>query len=142
MRFVLPPPNRTFGAADAVGLVGLVGFLVARFVPVAVIIPFWGCAFRQITGIPCPGCGLTRVADRLAHFKLLGALEANPLATVVALFFAVMAVWSVLHLAFKVPIVELLMDDAEWHRARLLGAGLVAVNYAWVVFSYTQLHFR
>ena len=78
MKIVVPPRNRTFGALDALGLIGLCGLLVARFIPVARLIPFWGCSFRQITGYPCPGCGLTRVADRFAHFHWLRALEANP----------------------------------------------------------------
>lgn len=142
MRLYLPKPNRTFGPADAMGIIGLLGFLVARFIPVAVLIPFWGCMFREVTGIPCPGCGLTRVADRFAHFNVVGALKANPLGTVAAAFFAVMMVWSFLHLAFKVPIVELVMDDAEWRKARWLTVFLFVANYAWVVFAYTQLHFR
>lgn len=142
MRIYLPPPNRSFGAADAMGLIGLLGFLVARFVPIAVIIPFWGCMFRQVTGIPCPGCGLTRVADRFAHFNVVGALKANPLGTVAAAFFAVMMVWSFLHLAFKVPIPELVLDEKEWRRVRWATLFLFVANYAWVVFSYTQLHFR
>lgn len=142
MRLYLPKPNRSFGPADATGLIGLLGFLVARFIPVAVIIPFWGCMFREVTGIPCPGCGLTRVADRFAHFNVVGALKANPLGTVAAAFFALMMVWSFLHLAFKVPIVELVMDDAEWRKARWLTVFLFVANYAWVVFAYTQLHFR
>lgn len=142
MRLYLPKPNRTFGPADAMGIIGLLGFLVARFIPVAVLIPFWGCMFREVTGIPCPGCGLTRVADRFAHFNVVGALKANPLGTVAAAFFALMMVWSFLHLAFKVPIVELVMDDAEWRKARWLTVFLFVANYAWVVFAYTQLHFR
>jgi len=142
VRLYLPKPNRTFGPADAMGIIGLLGFLVARFIPVAVLIPFWGCMFREVTGIPCPGCGLTRVADRFAHFNVVGALKANPLGTAAAAFFAVMMVWSFLHLAFKVPIVELVMDDAEWRKARWLTVFLFVANYAWVVFAYTQLHFR
>jgi hypothetical protein len=142
VRLLLPKPNRTFGVADAMGLVGLIGFLVARFVPVAKLVPFWGCMFRKVTGIPCPGCGLTRVADRFAHFNVLGALKANPLGTFAAAFFAVMSVWSVLHLAFKVPIVELVLDDDEWCKVRWAALFLFVANYAWVVFAYTRLNFR
>lgn len=142
MRVYLPKPNRSVGAADAMGFIGLIGLLVARFVPIATLIPFWGCMFRQVTGIPCPGCGLTRVADRFAHLNVVGALKANPLGTLAAAFFATMAVWSFLHLAFKVPIPELVLDDDEWRRVRWAVLFLFIANYAWVVFSYTQLHFR
>lgn len=134
--------SRSFGSVDALGLIGLLGLLVARFVPVAVLIPFWGCQFREVTGIPCPGCGLTRVADRFAHFNVLGALAANPLGTVAAAFFAAMTAWSFLHLAFKVPVAELQLSDAAWKRVRWLALGLFAANYGWVVFAYTHLGLR
>jgi hypothetical protein len=95
-----PPRNRSFGTVDAFAIIGLVGLSIARWVPIATLIPFWGCGFRKLTGVPCPGCGLTRVADRVAHLNVLGALKANPLGTVAALFFAACIVASVAHLAF------------------------------------------
>jgi len=124
------------------GIIGLLGLLVARFIPVARLIPFWGCTFRQVTGIPCPGCGLTRVADRFAHLHFLGALQANPLGTAVAAFFAVMVLLTVLHLTFGLPIPELVFDDKEWKRLRWVALALFLTNYAWVVFAHTQLHYR
>lgn len=133
MKVTLPKPNRTFGFPDALGLMGLVGLLVARYIPVAKLIPFWGCALRQTTGWPCLGCGLTRVADHVAHFHFARAWDANPLGTVAALFFALMAVVMVLHLLFALPIPELELTPTEWHRVRIGLAALVLVNYAWVV---------
>ena len=133
MKVILPKPNRTFGPADVLGLVGLVGLLIARFVPVARLVPFWGCALRETTGWPCLGCGLTRVADRVAHFNFAGAWDANPLGTVAALFFALMVVVMVLHLVFAMPIPELHLSPTEWHWARIATATVVLLNYAWVV---------
>lgn len=43
------------------------------------------CVYRRATGIPCPGCGLTRAASRLAHGDLAGAVRAHPLGPVLAL---------------------------------------------------------
>jgi hypothetical protein len=142
VQLAIPPPNRTFSQVDAMAVVGVVGFLVARFVPVARLIPFWGCSFRQLTGIPCPGCGLTRVADRVAHFNLVGALHANPLGTVAAAGFAVAILLSAVHLAFAVPLPEVLLDDREWRRVRWAAVALAAANYLWVVYSYTLLGYR
>ena len=135
VKFFLPKPNRTFGFSDALGLIGLVGLLVARYIPVARLIPFWGCALRETTGWPCLGCGLTRVADRVAHFNIPGAWDANPLGTVAALFFALMVVVTVLHLAFAMPVPSLELTPVEWHRVRLSLAFLVLLNYAWVVVN-------
>ena len=56
MQIAWPKRNRNFSTLDGLGLVGLIGLLIARFVPVAVLIPFWGCAFRTTTAswFPAP----------------------------------------------------------------------------------------
>lgn len=142
VQLIVPARNRSFGALDALALIGLVGFAIARWVPIARIIPFWGCGFRKLTGIPCPGCGLTRVADRFAHFNLLGALKANPLGTLAAALFAAAIVGSALHLIFKLPVPELVLEEKEWRRVRWSAFALFGLNYGWVVFAYTTLHLR
>ena len=46
------------------------------------------CAFRAITGVPCPTCGGTRALLALARLDLGAALAWNPLVTLlVAVFF-------------------------------------------------------
>lgn len=120
---------------DGLGLAGLVGLLVARFVPVAKLIPFWGCALREMTGWPCLGCGLTRVAERVAYFNLAGAFQANPLGAVAALLFALMAVVMVLHLAFAMPVPQLHLSPREWGWVRVALPILIAANYAYVVVA-------
>ncbi len=133
MKVTLPKSNRTFGLSDVLGVVGLVGLLIARYIPVAKLIPFWGCALRETTGWPCLGCGLTRVADRVAHLNFAGAWDANPLGTVAALFFALMVVVTVLHLVFALPIPRVALSPREWHWVRIATALLVLTNYAWLV---------
>lgn len=141
MQLYLPPRNRSFGSLDVLGLVGLVGLLVARFVPIAKLIPWWGCTWRKVTGWPCPGCGLTRAADRFSHLNLVGAFEANPLGTVAAFAFAVCVVASAIHLVFAVPMPELILSEKEWKRVRW-GAGLLfAVNYCVVAYFHRVMHF-
>jgi hypothetical protein len=127
----LPPPNRRFGPLDAVAVTGVIGLLVARYVPVARL-PFWGCAFREMTGWPCPGCGLTRVADRISHLNFAGAWDANPLGTIAALGFTVAIVLSALHLALRMPIPSVRLTPVE----RSLGCALLVVavllNWSWM----------
>lgn len=133
MKVLIPPRNRRFGTVDALGIAGLVGLLVARYIPVARIIPFWGCVLRERTGWPCLGCGLTRVADRVAHFNFAGAWEANPLGTVAAFLFALAAVVMVLHLVLSMPIPEVQLSPREWSVVRVVLPALILVNYAYVV---------
>jgi hypothetical protein len=132
MKLHWPKPNRTFAFFDVLGLFGALGFLVARFVPVARL-PFWGCALRHTTGWPCPSCGLTRVADRLAHGNFAGAWDANPLGTVAALLLAAVTLVSILHLAFKAPIPEVELSKREAFLLRAAIVLLVVVNYAYVI---------
>ncbi len=136
MKLTFSARNRTLGPLDVVGLVGLGGLLVGRYVSVARLVPFWGCAFRRITGWPCPGCGLTRVAERVGHFNLTGALVANPLGTLAALAFALAAVWTVLHLVFRLPTPQLSLSDADWTRLRNVALGALAVNYLAVIVMW------
>jgi hypothetical protein len=39
----------------------------------------WVCAFKSLTGLPCPTCGTVRAAVALAGFDVLGALRSYPL---------------------------------------------------------------
>ena len=132
MKLDWPKPNRTLGFFDVLGLLGLLGLLVARFVPVARL-PFWGCVLRQTTGWPCPSCGLTRVAERVAHGNLAGAWEANPLGTVGALLFALTALISLLHLLFKLPIPDVRLTRREAFLTRATIVLLVLFNYAYLI---------
>jgi len=135
VRLTWPQPNREIGVVDALGITGLCGLLVARFVPIARL-PFWGCVLREQFGWPCLGCGLTRVADRVSHFNFAGAWDANPLGTVAAELFVAALAATVVHLAFKVPLPELELTPREWWYVRIALGAVVLVNYAWVVVSY------
>jgi hypothetical protein len=46
--------------------------------------PFLACAFHELTGLYCPGCGGTRAMHALVHFDLPGALTMNALPFVAA----------------------------------------------------------
>ena len=41
-------------------------------------IPFLVCPFRALTGIPCPGCGMTHALLAIAGGDLQGAFHFNP----------------------------------------------------------------
>ena len=36
------------------------------------------CPFFLITGVPCPGCGMTRAFLKLGQLNILGAIQTNP----------------------------------------------------------------
>ncbi len=125
-------PGRTFGFLHALGLAGFLGLLAARVLPLQRL-PFLRCAVREYTGWPCPGCGLTRAAVRVAHGDILGALDANPLGTLAALGFAACAVLAALQLLLRLPLPDIHLNEKEARNVRLLALSALAVNYAVVV---------
>ena len=76
----------TIGAGAS--LVGYFNPTTARFFPV--------CPLYSLTGIHCPGCGLTRGFHALFHGDVLTALHYNALLPIFALFLAFIFVSLVL----------------------------------------------
>jgi len=66
------------------------------------------CGFKRFTGLPCPGCGLTRSWTYLAHGDPVTALRMNPVGPV--LFLAA---------AIQVPLVLRRMGLRWWTARRL-----------------------
>ena len=46
------------------------------------------CGFRRLTGLPCPGCGLTRSFAFAAHLQIAAAFRAHLLGPVLFAFVA------------------------------------------------------
>ena len=80
---------RVLAAAGLVGG-GSAALVVAWFNPVAAGF-FPQCPLYQMTGLACPGCGLTRGFHALFHGDVLGALDYNALLPVYVLLFAYLA---------------------------------------------------
>ena len=59
----------------ALSLLGI--YLLRSFDPNVAGNPFLPCVFHRMTGLYCPGCGMTRAMHALVHFDLLRALRMN-----------------------------------------------------------------
>jgi hypothetical protein len=76
----VPPDRRSFTLWILAGLAGLAGLLLLH-----VWVPLPGlrnsvCLFRHLTGIPCPGCGMTRALAHLAKGEWAAAARDHLLA--------------------------------------------------------------
>ena len=61
----------------------LSNLVVLALLPLAHFIPH-SCVFRSLTGIPCPGCGVTHAILLALAFDIRGSLLANPAGLLIA----------------------------------------------------------
>lgn len=51
------------------------------------------CLFKNITGLPCPACGITRAMIELLHLNIVNAIRVNPLAIPVLFVLLILPFW-------------------------------------------------
>ena len=59
-------------------------------------LPGWACPFKQLTGIPCPGCGLTTATGQLFHGNFLASIQTHAFAPIFLVAFMIMALAIIL----------------------------------------------
>ena len=62
--------------------------IIAAAILLLILPSFYRCPFYAVTGIPCPGCGVTRGAYHLLHLDFARAWKANPCVYLVAIYAA------------------------------------------------------
>lgn len=89
------------------------------------------CPFRRLTGLPCPGCGLTRSWVHLMHGDAPAAFAVHWFGPLFAAFFVVLAVVSVQRRLAGRPAVSL--DRITRHPIT------VTVIGAWLAYALVRL---
>jgi hypothetical protein len=82
----------TTGAAVGAGLLAA-AFAYPHLPDVGVL-----CPLRRITGIPCPGCGMTTGVVATVRGDVVDGLAANPVAPFIVLLAIVVVVWRLVGL--------------------------------------------
>ena len=118
-----PDPDRSLTRARTVGqgALTLVGIGAALLAGRAVDLHAPACPFRAATGVPCPGCGMTRLADAVAHGRVADAVTADVAGVAILVSLVVLAG------AYLVRVVVQKADPPAWMRSPLLVVGLVAL---------------
>lgn len=101
--------------------------------------PFTPCLFKNITGIACPSCGVTRSVLMLAHGSVTQALLMNPLGIIVAAIMAAAPFWLLYDVLLKKDTLYTAYLKTEkiltlkWVAITL--TLLVLVNWAWNIYK-------
>jgi hypothetical protein len=114
------------------GGIALIALLAARFVPV-VFLP--SCAFKGLTGVPCPTCGATRSVMYLAQGSILSAMALNPLVAAGFLAAILYFLYSLITLLTGVPRIRIAFTDSEKNVLRIGAGGIVLLNWTYLVFN-------
>ena len=98
------------------------------------------CLFRTVTGIPCPGCGLSRATEALFHGDLLASLWYNPLGIVLDVALAVYVIWYTVDIIRGKDTVNALLKRRMSYKVWLPVVILVACNWAFNIYKACYLH--
>jgi hypothetical protein len=110
------------------------GALICALVWLGLGLPRPRCAFHQITGWACFGCGTTRCVQHLLAGSFGEALRMNPLAFAAIAAGALFNLYATVVLVLRLPRVR--FDQLSVSQTRVLrfcAILAVALNWAWVL---------
>lgn len=70
------------------------------------------CTFAEVTGVPCPACGLTTSFALLAHGDVANSLRANWVGTLLAGFCALVVPWALASIVRGKPLLVRSLEKA------------------------------
>ncbi len=114
------------------GGIALLLLCAAWFQPIFTFLP--SCAFRGLTGIPCPTCGSTRSVVHLAHGDIASSLAMNPLISLCFLAAVPYFFYSIITLTPHIPRLDVSLTEQEKNTARAGVIMLVLINWTYLIF--------
>lgn len=118
-----------FGVPEVFALIGLLSYLVARFLPVLAV-PYT-CPMKGAFGIPCMTCGMTHAFVAMARGDAAAAVGASPAGALLAAGAWLYTILAAARAALDLPFPVL---DLRLQRALVAVAALaLAANWAWLL---------
>jgi len=96
-------------------------------------LPMPPCAFRAITGCPCPTCGATRCVIALVHGHIGQALGWNPMVFTGLALLALFNVYAAAVLVGRLPRLRISLNGWEGRVIRVASVLLVAANWTYEI---------
>jgi hypothetical protein len=126
-----PGPRET--DPELLGLGASIGALAYGGVWLAAGLPLPPCAFRAITGCPCPTCGATRCALALLHGRVAEAAAWNPLVFAGLAALMLFNLYAAAVLLARLPRLRLSFGQNENRILRIALPILMAANWAYEI---------
>jgi hypothetical protein len=96
------------------------------------------CYFRSLTGLPCPGCGLTRSLCAIAKGAMLRSFEYHPFGPLLFLIAMVMWFRAIAELIYRKTVIITLTERTKH---RLISVGIIFLCLFWCFrIGYTLWH--
>jgi hypothetical protein len=84
----------------------LAGATVLQVALVSLKLPGWQCPILHITGVPCPGCGLTRAIMLLLQGEVLASIRFHAFAPIFLVAIMLVALTAVLPKSLVQPVIS------------------------------------
>jgi len=114
------------------GAIAIIALCAVWLLPVLSIAP--SCAFKMLTGIPCPTCGSTRSVVHLANGDIFAAFMMNPLMTASFLISILFFLYGIIALLLNLPRSKFLLTKKEGAAARFCAVALLIVQWVYLYF--------
>ena len=99
--------------------------------------PLPPCAFRAITGCPCPTCGATRCVMAVLHGHIGQALGWNPMVFAGLALLALFNVYAAAVLLGQLPRLRISLNGWEGNVVRVASVVVIAANWAYEIHRVT-----
>ncbi|QDH81493.1 DUF2752 domain-containing protein [Echinicola soli] len=97
------------------------------------------CLIKNVTGVPCPSCGITRAIMAIIHGDVNGSLYSNPLGLLVATGLVVGPIWLLVDVLWRKETLWKSYQQVEvWLRNPVRAiplAVVVLINWFWNIYK-------
>ncbi|MDP4204480.1 MAG: DUF2752 domain-containing protein [Bacteroidota bacterium] len=98
------------------------------------------CIFKDITGIPCPSCGVTRTILTLSKGQVWEALQINPLGILLGVFLLLFPLWIGYDLIRrKSSFLHYYLNAEELLKKKIIAIPaviLILLNWIWNIYKH------
>jgi hypothetical protein len=116
------------------GGIALLMLGAGRVLPILSFAP--DCAFKGMTGRPCPTCGSTRSVMYLSHGDIVSAFTMNPLITLCLIAAIVYFFIALMSRTFDLPRLNFLFTDKEKIILRTGAVMMLLVQWAYLIILF------